>query len=63
MQTINNLYLDIDKRIYFFFFIAFVLVLTYVAQELFITEDLYYATLGEELSYERINQILSMQAK
>ncbi len=47
--TLQNFVKGFDKRIYFFFLIAFALVLTYLAQALFISDELYYATLGEQL--------------
>lgn len=39
------------------------ILLSFIAQEFLVSDNMYYATLGEQVSYERIDEMLALQEK
>src|SRR5678816_3837975 len=53
----------VNKSLYFIFLCLSSILLTYAGKTLLISEDLYFQFFGDQLSYERITQIISIQEK
>lgn len=53
----------LDKTLYFVFLCLLSGVLTYAGKSLLITEELYFAFFGDQLSYERITEIIFLNRK
>jgi hypothetical protein len=53
----------VNKTLYFILLCLSSIVLTYAGKTLLISEDLYFQFFGDQLSYERITQIISTQEK
>jgi hypothetical protein len=53
----------VNKTLYFIFLCLSSIALTYAGKTLLISEDLYFQFFGDQLSYERIAQIISKQEK
>ncbi len=52
-----------SSHIYFFFFCLLMILTNYITREFLTTEEMYHATLGEQLSYDSIEKMLSLQEK
>jgi hypothetical protein len=59
----KNLILTLDNRWNFLFISISALTFMYLAQEFMLTEDMYYQTLGEQMTMERIEEYMSQQKK
>jgi hypothetical protein len=53
----------VNKTLYFILLCLSSILLTYAGKTLLISEDLYFQFFGDQLSYERITQIISIQKK
>jgi hypothetical protein len=53
----------VNKTLYFILLCLSSILLTYAGKTLLISEDLYFQFFGDQLSYERITQIISIQEK
>lgn len=63
MYAIKEFCVAVDKRLYFIFLCSISLLLTFIFKELVIGDEVYYATFGQQLTTERINQFLAIQHK
>jgi hypothetical protein len=52
-----------DKTLFFVLLCALSGVMTYAAQSLLITDDLYFSFFGDQLSYDRISEIINFSRK
>lgn len=62
-DTLKKEFISVDKRLYFATFCIFIFLFIFLNQQFLITDELYYNNLGEQLSFERINQLLSFNKK
>ncbi len=54
---------DLNKTLYFVLLCLLSILITYSAKSLLITEDLYFEFFGDQLSFERISEIISTSEK
>lgn len=53
----------LNKVLYFIFLCLTSILINYASRALLITDDLYFKFFGDQLSYERITEIISLQSK
>ena len=52
-----------SKPLYFIGFCLLMILTNYITKEFLTTEEMYHATLGEQLSYDSIEKMLALQEK
>jgi hypothetical protein len=57
MGILHSTFLDTDKRLFFIFICLISGLLTYLAQTFFVTEELFYYSLGEQVAVERFEKL------
>lgn len=62
MKTLHKIYRT-DQRLLFAFFCIAILGLTLLSKELLLTEEIYVATLSEQMGVDRVQAMLQLQAK
>ena len=62
-QLNTNTFFSFYKHLYFAVFCLIIIFLTYISKEFLVSEEMYYTTLGEQLSYDSIEKMLALQEK
>jgi hypothetical protein len=63
MNLLHSTFLDTDKRLVFVFICLLSSLLTYLAQSFFVTEELFYYSLGEQVAIERFEKLWAESQK
>ncbi|SFF56860.1 hypothetical protein [Thermoflexibacter ruber] len=63
MHFLHSTFLDTDKRLVFVSICLLSGLLTYLAQSFFVTEELFYYSLGEQVAIERFEKLWAESQK
>ncbi|SFF47056.1 hypothetical protein [Thermoflexibacter ruber] len=63
MNLLHCAFINTDKRFLFVLICLFALLLTYLSQAFFITEELFYNSLGEQVAIERFEKLWAESQK